>query len=101
MIWRIAVLATIAVLMGSSGVPAGAQDRLSDMATLAQDRMAIEDTLRRYVRALDDSDLNAYLATVHFLLHGFQRFVFGRWDPWPFLGGPNTTRGVIGNFDSA
>ena len=65
MIWRIAALATIAVLlMGSSVVPAGAQDRLSDMATLAQDRMAIEDTLRRYVRALDASDLDAYLATL-------------------------------------
>jgi uncharacterized protein (TIGR02246 family) len=31
---------------------------------LAQDRMAIEETLRRYVRALDDSDLDAYLATL-------------------------------------
>src|SRR5687768_10348788 len=33
-------------------------------ATLAQDRMAIEETLRRYVRALDGSDLEAYLATL-------------------------------------
>jgi uncharacterized protein (TIGR02246 family) len=32
--------------------------------TLAKDRMAIEETLRRYVRALDDSDLDAYLATL-------------------------------------
>jgi uncharacterized protein (TIGR02246 family) len=31
---------------------------------LARDRMAIEETLRRYVRALDDSDLDAYLATL-------------------------------------
>ena len=32
--------------------------------SLARDRMAIEATLRRYVRALDDSDLAAYLATL-------------------------------------
>jgi uncharacterized protein (TIGR02246 family) len=32
--------------------------------SLASDRMAIEETLRRYVRALDDSDLAAYLATL-------------------------------------
>jgi uncharacterized protein (TIGR02246 family) len=32
--------------------------------TLAKDRMAVEETLRRYVRALDDSDLDAYLATL-------------------------------------
>jgi uncharacterized protein (TIGR02246 family) len=63
-IGRIVALAAIAVLMGSSIVPAGAQDGLSDKATLAQDRMMIEDTLRRYVRALDDSDLDAYLATL-------------------------------------
>lgn len=31
---------------------------------LARDRMAIEETLRRYVRALDESDLTAYLATL-------------------------------------
>ena len=64
MIWKFVALATITVLMGSSVVPAGAKDGLSDMATLAQDRMVIEDTLRRYVRALDDSDLDAYLATL-------------------------------------
>ena len=64
MIGRIAALAAIAVLMGSSVVAAGAKDGHSDEATLAQDRMAIEDTLRRYVRALDDSDLDAYLATL-------------------------------------
>ena len=62
--WRIAALAIMALLMGISVVPAGAQDRLSDKATVAQDRMVIEDTLRRYVRALDDSDLDAYLATL-------------------------------------
>jgi 3-phenylpropionate/cinnamic acid dioxygenase small subunit len=31
---------------------------------LAQDRMAIEETLRRYVRGLDDADLEGYLATL-------------------------------------
>lgn len=35
-----------------------------DPAMLAQDRMAIEETLRRYVRALDDADLDGYLATL-------------------------------------
>lgn len=64
MICRMVMLTTIAVWIGSGVVPAGAQDRVSDMATLAQDRMAIEDILRRYVRALDDSDLDAYLATL-------------------------------------
>jgi uncharacterized protein (TIGR02246 family) len=33
-------------------------------AAVAEDRMAIEETLRRYVRALDESDLDAYLATL-------------------------------------
>ena len=64
MIGRIVALAAIAVWMGSSVVAAGAKDGLLDKATLAQDRMVIEDTLRRYVRALDDSDLDAYLATL-------------------------------------
>jgi 3-phenylpropionate/cinnamic acid dioxygenase small subunit len=31
---------------------------------VAEDRIAIEETLRRYVRALDESDLDAYLATL-------------------------------------
>jgi uncharacterized protein (TIGR02246 family) len=35
-----------------------------DPALLAQDRMAIEETLRRYVRGLDDVDLDGYLATL-------------------------------------
>jgi uncharacterized protein (TIGR02246 family) len=64
MIKRIGLIFALAVLVGSSAVPAGAQGSVSGMATLAQDRMAIEDTLRRYVRALDDSDLDAYLATL-------------------------------------
>lgn len=33
-------------------------------AAVAEDRMAIEETLRRYVRALDESDIDAYLATL-------------------------------------
>ena len=32
--------------------------------SVARDRMAIEETLRLYVRALDESDLTAYLATL-------------------------------------
>jgi 3-phenylpropionate/cinnamic acid dioxygenase small subunit len=44
-------------------VPARAAQPVNQ-ATLAQDRMAIEETLRLYVRALDDSDLTAYLATL-------------------------------------
>jgi uncharacterized protein (TIGR02246 family) len=64
MIWRVGVLATIVVLMGSSVIPARAQNKVSDMATISQDRLQIEDTLRRYLRALDDSDLDAYLATL-------------------------------------
>jgi 3-phenylpropionate/cinnamic acid dioxygenase small subunit len=64
MIRRIAALAAIAVWMGSSIVPAGDKQGPSDKAALALDRMVIEDTLRRYVRALDDSDLDAYLATL-------------------------------------
>ena len=35
-----------------------------DPAMMAQDRMAIEETLRRYVRALDDADLDGYIATL-------------------------------------
>jgi uncharacterized protein (TIGR02246 family) len=33
-------------------------------APVAGDRVAVEETLRRYVRALDESDLDAYLATL-------------------------------------
>jgi len=32
--------------------------------SVANDRIAIEETLRRYVRALDESDMDAYLATL-------------------------------------
>jgi 3-phenylpropionate/cinnamic acid dioxygenase small subunit len=34
------------------------------VASVADDRMAVEETLRRYVRALDESDIDAYLATL-------------------------------------
>lgn len=64
MIGSIAALAAIAVFVGSGMAAAGAEDELSDNAKLAQDRMAIEEALRRYVRALDDSDLDAFLATL-------------------------------------
>ncbi len=64
MIWRVGVLATLVVLMGCSAVPARAQNKVSNMVTISEDRMAIEETLRRYVRALDESDLDAYLATL-------------------------------------
>lgn len=43
---------------GAAPVPVAAP------ASVAHDRMAIEETLRRYVRALDESDLEAYLATL-------------------------------------
>jgi uncharacterized protein (TIGR02246 family) len=57
------VAMTCAVLVACGNqTPAPAGAAQSD--TLAKDRMAIEETLRRYVRALDDSDLDAYLATL-------------------------------------
>lgn len=36
----------------------------ADGDSIARDRMAIEETLRRYVRALDDADIEGYLATL-------------------------------------
>jgi uncharacterized protein (TIGR02246 family) len=36
----------------------------ADSNSVAKDRMAIEETLRLYVRALDESNLDAYLATL-------------------------------------
>jgi uncharacterized protein (TIGR02246 family) len=55
-------MACIALVGCSGGTPSPAGAAQPD--TLAKDRMAIEETLRRYVRALDDSDLDAYLATL-------------------------------------
>ena len=60
-----ACIAATAMFAGSvnSASPTAPSKAVSS-STLAQDRMAIEETLRRYVRALDDSDLEAYLATL-------------------------------------
>ena len=43
---------------------AAAQAADSSGNAVEKDRMAIEATLQRYVRALDESDINAYLATL-------------------------------------
>jgi 3-phenylpropionate/cinnamic acid dioxygenase small subunit len=53
-------------LMLASGLLAGGAitAQAAESSSVARDRMAIEETLRRYVRALDDSDLDAYLATL-------------------------------------
>jgi hypothetical protein len=61
MIWPMMFAA--AVLAHCFAVPALAAAP-ADPAMLAQDRMAIEETLRRYVRGLDDADLVGYLATL-------------------------------------
>lgn len=58
----LAALACVALAGCDGAAPAAAGATQSD--SLARDRMAIEETLRRYVRALDDSDLEAYLATL-------------------------------------
>lgn len=56
----------IAVLFAGfmPGFPLTASAAQAGADSIARDRMAIEETLRRYVRALDDSDLDAYLATL-------------------------------------
>jgi uncharacterized protein (TIGR02246 family) len=59
------LLPTVAVtglLAAGCGAPAAAP--VDAGLLLAQDRMAIEETLRRYVRGLDDADLEGYLATL-------------------------------------
>jgi 3-phenylpropionate/cinnamic acid dioxygenase small subunit len=53
----------VAVLANGFASPAVAAAP-ADPAMLAADRMAIEETLRRYVRGLDDADLEGYLATL-------------------------------------
>lgn len=50
-------------LAGCGGAVQGAAQADSGNS-LARDRMAIEETLRRYVRALDDADIDGYLATL-------------------------------------
>lgn len=42
----------------------GPPAQVAEPDSVARDRMAIEETLRLYVRALDASDLSAYLATL-------------------------------------
>jgi uncharacterized protein (TIGR02246 family) len=60
-----AAFATAALLAGfGPGGPSTASAAQASGDSIARDRMAIEETLRRYVRALDDSDLDAYLATL-------------------------------------
>jgi ketosteroid isomerase-like protein len=59
------VYAALAALGGcGSGGNAGADPALTRASSVAEDRMAVEETLRRYVRALDESDIDAYLATL-------------------------------------
>ncbi|HWL62597.1 MAG TPA: nuclear transport factor 2 family protein [Steroidobacteraceae bacterium] len=61
-------LAATGVLLGACGAPdapGGANLAApAPVSTVAEDRMAIEETLRRYVRGLDDADLDGYLATL-------------------------------------
>jgi uncharacterized protein (TIGR02246 family) len=66
------LLAPVTVAMALAACGASSSSGGADVAvepaqpasTLAQDRMAIEETLRRYVRGLDDADLEGYLATL-------------------------------------
>lgn len=55
-----------AALLGACGASSSDPDASATARTpsLAEDRMAIEETLRRYVRGLDDADLDGYLATL-------------------------------------
>jgi uncharacterized protein (TIGR02246 family) len=63
--WRtiFSTMFAVAALTGGLAGPVSAAAP-ADPAMMAQDRMAIEETLRRYVRGLDDADLEAYLATL-------------------------------------
>ena len=56
---RLTVMLALGLLSGEAMMAQAAESN-----SVARDRMAIEETLRRYVRALDDSDLPAYLATL-------------------------------------
>jgi 3-phenylpropionate/cinnamic acid dioxygenase small subunit len=56
-----------AALLGACGAPSStgaAASATASSPSLAEDRMAIEETLRRYVRGLDDANLDGYLATL-------------------------------------
>jgi len=55
---------TAILLVAVSRVACTATAAPVDSSRLAQDRMAIEETLRRYVRGLDDADMGGYLATL-------------------------------------
>lgn len=57
-----AALACLALVGCGGAVPGVADATAGD--SLARDRMAIEETLRRYIRALDDADIDAYVATL-------------------------------------
>jgi 3-phenylpropionate/cinnamic acid dioxygenase small subunit len=64
------LVATTCILLGGAALLVGGYSLGSARAaapaadTQAQDRLAIEETLRRYVVALDASDMDAYLATL-------------------------------------
>jgi 3-phenylpropionate/cinnamic acid dioxygenase small subunit len=64
MIGKAMPLLLVAALLAAHPVAAVAAAPAADQALLAQDRMAIEETLRRYVRGLDDADMDGYLATL-------------------------------------
>ena len=59
---KMIVLAAASMWIGLFATTSQAADAGND--GLANDRMAIEATLQRYVRALDNSDIDAYLATL-------------------------------------
>ena len=56
-------ISIVAILLLISGAVA-AQTSALESNSVARDRMAIEETLRLYARGLDESDLDAYLATL-------------------------------------
>lgn len=58
------VSALTSMLLVAAGHATFAAAAPPDSSALAQDRMAIEETLRRYVRGLDDADMSGYLATL-------------------------------------
>jgi uncharacterized protein (TIGR02246 family) len=62
--WALALAAVLAGCGGNAGPTQQEVAALRDIAAQSQDRMAIEETLRRYARALDESDMDAYLATL-------------------------------------
>ena len=68
-IFHVKTLAMVAAALllgacGASSSTGAAPTAPAAHTTVAEDRMAIEETLRRYVRGLDDADLDGYLATL-------------------------------------